>query len=120
MRGPLLVALGFLCLAVGAVGVALPVLPTTPFVLLAAGCFGSSSPKLYGWLARSRCFGAFLANYRDRSGLPTGVKARALAFLWGMLALSVLLTRSLHLGIFLALVGVGVTAHILLIKTKRD
>lgn len=113
-------SLGFLCLALGAVGVVLPVLPTTPFVLLAAGCFGGSSPKLSRWLSRSRYFGAFLENYRGGGGIPLGVKVRALVFLWGMLALSVLLTRSLHLALFLALVGVAVSAHILLMKTKGE
>ncbi len=118
MRGILLTALGILCLGVGAVGALVPVLPTTPFVLLAAGCFGGSSPRLYGWLARTRYFGAFLENYKSGGGVPRQVKIRSLVFLWGMLILSVILTRSLHLGIFLTLVGTAVTAHILLLKTK--
>ncbi|NCB63388.1 MAG: DUF454 domain-containing protein [Clostridia bacterium] len=119
MRGPLLTVLGLLLLGVGAVGVALPVLPTTPFVLLAAGCFGAGNPRLYGWLSRTRYFGAFLENYRTGSGVEPAVKVRALVWLWGMLILSVLLTRSLHLAIFLALVGTGVTVHILMIRTRK-
>ena len=119
MRGPLLTILGFLLLGVGAVGAVLPVLPTTPFVLLAAGCFGVGSPRVYGWLASTRYFGAFLTNYRDGCGVERGIKVRALVWLWGMLVLSVLLTRSVHLGIFLGLVGTAVTAHILLLPGKR-
>lgn len=118
MRGTLLIGLGMLCLVVGAVGALVPVLPTTPFVLLAAGCFGTSSPRLYGWLANTRYFGAFLENYKTGGGVPRRVKARSLVFLWGMLALSVLVTRSLPLVVFLTLVGAGVSAHILLMRTK--
>lgn len=118
MRGPLLTILGFLLLGIGAVGAILPVLPTTPFVLLAAGCFGVGSPRIYGWLASTKYFGAFLRSYRDGGGVERGVKIRALVWLWGMLILSVLLTRSPHLGIFLALVGTAVTAHILLLPNQ--
>lgn len=120
MRASLLTALGLLCLGIGAVGALIPVLPTTPFVLLAAGCFGGSSPRLYGWLAQTRSFGPFLENYKSGGGVPRRVKVRSLAFLWGMLLLSVLLTRSVHLALFLALVGMAVTAHILLIKTSKS
>lgn len=119
MRRVLLSALGLVLLGVGAVGVLIPVLPTTPFVLLAAGCFGAGNPKLYGRLAGNRYFGAFLENYRTGAGVPRAVKVQALVWLWGMLILSLLLTRSLHLALFLALVGAGVTVHILVIGTKK-
>ena len=55
-----LIACGFLLLALGAVGIVIPVVPTTPFVLLAAGCFSASSPKAYQFLLRSRFFGPYI------------------------------------------------------------
>ena len=119
MRAALLTGLGLGLLGLGAVGVLIPVLPTTPFVLLAAGCFGAGNTRLYGRLARSRYFGAFLTSYRTGCGVSRSVKVRSLLWLWGMLVLSVLLTRSLHLALFLGLVGGLVSAHILLIKTKK-
>ena len=115
----LLTALGLLLLGIGAVGVVIPVLPTTPFVLLAAGCFGGSSPRLYRWLEGTRLFGPYLRNWKTGDGVEKGVKARSLVWLWTALSLSVLATRSLHLGLFLALVGTAVTVHILMIRTKN-
>jgi uncharacterized membrane protein YbaN (DUF454 family) len=115
----LMICAGFLLLALGAVGVFVPVLPTTPFVLLAAACFGSASPKLYKWLAGTRFFGPFIENYKKKNGVPTRTKAFALCFLWPLLILSMVLTRKLWVILLLTLVGAAVTAHILLIKTRR-
>lgn len=113
------ISAGFLLLALGAVGVFVPVLPTTPFVLLAAACFGSASPKLYRWLARTRVFGPFIENYRNKNGVPARTKAFALCLLWPLLILSMFLTRKAWVIVLLALVGAAVTAHLLLIKTQR-
>ena len=63
----LLIGVGFLLLGLGAVGVFIPVLPTTPFVLLVATCFGSASPKMYKWLAETRFFGQFVENYKNKT-----------------------------------------------------
>ena len=115
----LLTCAGILFLALGAVGAFLPVLPTTPFVLLAAACFGSASPKLYHRLARTRFFGPFIENYREKKGVPMRTKALALCSLWPLLILSMVLTRKLWAILLLTLVGAAVTAHILLIKTRR-
>lgn len=115
----LMIGAGFLLLALGAVGVFVPVLPTTPFVLLAAACFGSASPKLYRWLARTRFFGPFIENYRQKNGVPARTKVFALFFLWPLLILSMFLTRKAWVIVLLTLVGAAVTAHILKIKTRR-
>jgi uncharacterized membrane protein YbaN (DUF454 family) len=115
----LMICAGFLLLALGAVGVFVPVLPTTPFVLLAAACFGSASPKLYKWLAGTRFFGPFIENYKQKNGVPARMKALALCFLWPLLVLSMVLTGKLWVIALLTLVGAAVSAHILLIKTRR-
>ncbi|MEL7601823.1 MAG: YbaN family protein [Bacillota bacterium] len=108
---------GFLSLALGAVGIFLPLLPTTPFVLLAAGCFSAANPRLYRWLLNTRHFGAFIKNYRGGAGVPRAVKRDSLLFLWGTLSLSALLFRRPLVWGVLSAVGIGVTAHILLMKT---
>ena len=115
----LLIGVGFLMLALGAVGIFIPVFPTTPFVLLAAACFGGGSPKLYNWLARTRFFGPFIENYRTKAGVPAKTKTFALCFLWPLLILSMVLSRKLWVVLLLLLVGAAVTAHILKIKTRR-
>lgn len=110
---------GMLSLALGAIGIFLPLLPTTPFVLLAAGCFSAANPSLYRWLANTKHFGAFIQNYHGGAGVPLAIKRNALLFLWGALSLSALVfRRPLVWGVLFA-VGAGVTAHILLMKTKN-
>lgn len=120
MKALLLRAVGFLCLAVGGVGLFVPILPTTPFVLIAAGCFAASSPKLYKWLLATRHFGPFIENYRSGTGVPRRVKRDALLFLWGTLCVSAIVFRRPLVWGILCLVGAGVTAHILLLKTRPE
>ncbi|MFT7463371.1 MAG: uncharacterized membrane protein YbaN (DUF454 family) [Pseudohongiellaceae bacterium] len=73
----LLVGSGSLCLALGAAGVLLPLLPTTPFVLLAAACFSRSSPAFHRALRESRIFGPVLRDWEDHRSIPRGAKVRA-------------------------------------------
>lgn len=119
MKRYLLLILGFFLLGLGALGILLPVLPTTPFVLVAATCFAGSSPVVYKWLVSTRYFGDFIENYRNHTGVPMNVKAVALGFLWGILLLSAFLSANLYITLLLAVVGICVTIHILKLKTRR-
>jgi len=114
----LLTTLGLACLALGAIGAFLPVLPTTPFVLLAAGCFSASSKRLGAWLGRSRFFGPYIEHYRTKQGIKLSLKITSLIILWAGLIASMISIRAIWAYIVLCLVGVGVTVHLLLIKTK--
>jgi uncharacterized membrane protein YbaN (DUF454 family) len=78
LRG-LYLAAGLAFLALGLVGVALPVLPTTPFLILAAACFARSSLRLERWLIEHRRFGPPLVAWRERGAIPPRAKAAALA-----------------------------------------
>lgn len=118
MKRILLFIAGCLSLAVGTIGIFLPVLPTTPLVLLSAVCFSFSSPKAHHFLLTSRIFGPYIENYRSGCGISIAAKAKAIAFLWCGLLLSVLLVQKFWLTILLAFVGVAVTIHLLLLKTK--
>ncbi|MEN8891936.1 YbaN family protein [Planktotalea arctica] len=71
---PIWFTCGAFALLLGALGVVLPVLPTTPFVILAAFAFGKSSPRLHAWLLRSRIFGAMIADWEAHGAIPTRVK----------------------------------------------
>jgi uncharacterized membrane protein YbaN (DUF454 family) len=73
--------LGFLFLALGSIGVVLPLLPTTPFVLLAAGCFAKSSPRMHSWLHESTLFGPILKDWDDNRCLSVQVKVLALSMI---------------------------------------
>jgi len=115
----LFTAAGFVLLALGAIGLALPVWPTTPFVLGAAACF-TGAPRIRAWLARLPVFGEHLRNYHNRTGLPRRTVIVSLVFLWGMLALSCALSRRLWLIALLLAVGAAVTAHILWMARPRE
>lgn len=76
-RGPLrwlLMLAGFLALGLAALGVVLPVLPTTPFVLVAAACFARSSPRFYNWLLSNRVFGPLILDWSEHRGIPLRAK----------------------------------------------
>ena len=69
---------GWVCFALGAIGVVLPVLPTTPFMLLAAGCFAKTSPKFHRWLLTNRIFGPLIKNWQQEGYIEPRTKRRAL------------------------------------------
>lgn len=121
LRRGVLVAAGILCVGLGVVGVVVPVLPTTPFLLLAAACFLRSSERLHRWLLGNRVFGEYLRRYRNGEGLPLGSKVTTLVVLWATLAVSAFAAIPDGLWwarLLLLVVGVGVTIHILRIKTR--
>jgi uncharacterized membrane protein YbaN (DUF454 family) len=118
IKNVLLAGVGFLCLALGAIGVFLPVWPTTPFVLLAAGCF-ASMPKLNDRVMKIPFFKEYLTNYRDKAGLPRRTVITSLTFLWGMLLLSAFCVRKGWVSGLLMLVGAAVTTHILWVARDR-
>lgn len=113
-----LVAAGSVAMVIGGIGVVMPILPTTPFVIVAALCFSTSSPRMYGWLTRNRYFGEYIENYREGKGVSRRTKAYALIFLWSMLFVSALIMRNGIVAIVLPIVGAAVSAHILLLKSR--
>jgi hypothetical protein len=112
------ISAGFCALFLGTLGIFVPLLPTTPLVLLAAFCFSRSNKRLEAWLEGNRVFGPFIVNYRTKQGISRLHKAGTLLFLWAGLVTSAWLVSSFFLYIVLAAVGAGVSVHILCIKTK--
>lgn len=114
MRRHALLACGWLFLGLGTLGLALPVLPTTPFVLLAAACFLRSSERLHSWLVAHPVFGPQVADYLDGKGLKRRVKFVAISMLWT----SVIGSAAFIVPFFVAdmamiLVAAGVTVYLL-------
>lgn len=119
IRGLLIVA-GTLSLGLGIIGIFLPILPTTPFLLLAAACYARSSKKFYNWLINNRWFGEYIRNYREGRGIPWKVKILSVSFLWITILISVyFVVTHLLIRIMLILIAIGVTAHILTIQTLK-
>jgi uncharacterized membrane protein YbaN (DUF454 family) len=103
MRRMLWVAGGFASLALALAGVLLPLLPTTPFVLLAAFCFARSSPRLHRWLLRNRRFGPLILAWRDHRAIPARAKRAAYMAMAAVLLVSLLFSAPWHV---LAIQGV--------------
>lgn len=120
-------ALGLICVGLGAIGMVLPILPTTPFLLAAAACFCKSSTRMYNWLLSNKWFGEYIRNYREGRGLPMKTKIIALTVLWATIGISTvfLLNRLLPsqlvfpIQIIMISVAVGVSIHILKLPTFK-
>ncbi len=119
MKKKLLLCLGWLLVALGAVGIVLPVLPTTPFLLLAAACFSGSSEKAYRFLLKSPLFGPFIQHYKTGQGVSIGRKVQAIATLWALLAAGAYAMQKTWAYIAFPIIGAAVTCHLLLIKTAK-
>jgi uncharacterized membrane protein YbaN (DUF454 family) len=103
-----------------AAGVVLPLLPTTPFLLLAAACFARSSDRAHRWLHNNRVFGRYLADYREHRGATLGTKVTAISLVWGGLGLSAFLVEPAPWVLaILAVIGVAVTWHLVSLRTLR-
>ena len=116
VRGLLLVV-GTAALVLGVVGIFVPVLPTTPFLLVAAACYARASTRLYGWLLGQRTLGPIVVEWRRSRSLPPGVKARALTLVVATFALSVVLVDPLPLKLALLAFGAILAAFLYRLPT---
>jgi uncharacterized protein len=114
------IVLGFLFVALAFLGILLPVLPTTPFLLLAAFFFARSSDRFLHWLLNNRLFGAYIRNYREGRGMTLRSKVFTISMLWLTIGLTVIFGID-QLWLRLLLIGIasGVTYHLLSINTYR-
>lgn len=121
LKRRLFVIAGTIALVIGLVGIILPVLPTTPFLLLAAICYMRGSQRLYDALLRNRFVGNYVRNYLGGRGMSLRHKIWTISLLWiAILSTVFLVTESLMIRIILAVVLIGVTVHILLIRTLKN
>jgi uncharacterized membrane protein YbaN (DUF454 family) len=115
VRRVIFLVLGLFFVALGGLGAALPVLPTTPFLLLASACFVRSSPVLHRWLLRSRLFGPLLRDWQQRRGIRLHVKLTAVTVLFTVVAASVV-WGNLPWYLLVALIGLALVGLIVVLR----
>lgn len=112
---------GSICLFLGLVGIVVPLLPTTPFLLAAVACYLKSSVRAHRWLLTNRLFGGYLKNYKEGRGFSVLSKITILMILWATISVSIFLVNILLAQLALIVVAVAVSAHVMLLPTlKRE
>ena len=121
VRKGLLMAVGVFSTTAGVVGIVVPLLPTTPFLLLASACFASSSKRFHRAIHTNRVCGKYLTDYEAGLGVPLRIKAGSLISLWVTISITAaFFATAVPLRILLAAIAFGVTAHLARIPTCRQ
>lgn len=116
----LVTAAGYLSVGLGVLGAFLPILPTTPFILLAFWLFYRSSPRGRDWLLSRKIFGAIIRNYFENRGIPLHVKILALSMIWlSLSSVALFVVEPLWLKVLMIVIAIGITIHISRYKTLR-
>jgi len=117
---PLLILAGSLSLAIGLIGIFVPGLPTTPFILLTAACYLKSSDRLYNWVDTHKIFGPYLHKVKD--GLSVKTKIVTTLIMWCMILISVFfIFEHIHLKLFLIFIGVvGTVTKFVFFRKKNE
>lgn len=109
--------IGSVSLVLGIIGAFFPVLPTTPFLLLAAFCYMRSSRRMYQWLIHNKIFGAYVYSYVTYRAIPKKTKIRAITILWATLILSIIYVPLLYVKALLLVIGTAATLYIISLNT---
>ena len=116
----LLMIAGTVSLTFALIGLVLPLIPTTPFLLLTAACYCRSSERLYNWLITNKWFGEYIKNYTEGKGIPLKTKIFALTILWVTIGISALLLVPIFIvQLILLVIAIAVSIHILRLPTYR-
>jgi len=115
------IIIGSISLLLGIIGIFLPLVPTTPFLLLSALLYYKSSPKCYNWLISQPHLGKYIRNYREKKIIPRRVKITTLSFMWiSMLYCAIFLLDNIVFQIGLVVIAIAVTIHILSYKSESN
>ena len=110
---------GSVSLALGAIGIVLPILPTTPFLLIALACYCRSSERMTRWMLNNKYFGKYIRNYKEGKGIPMKTKLFAITTLWITISISAILILNIWIALILFAVAIAVTIHIIRLPTYR-
>ena len=116
-----LILVGHFSAALGILGIFIPLLPTTPFLLLAAACYSRSSERFYNRLINNKWLGDYIENYRERKIIPLKVKVLSLSLLWIVIGFSIFFVVDIFLlRVILILIVIGVSIHVLSFRTSNN
>ena len=116
----LLIIFGTIFTSLGIIGIFVPILPTTPFLLLAAACYMRSSERFHQWLLNNRIFGVYVKNYVEGRGMPIRIKISTILLLWTTIGLTVAFgVQNMVIRIVLICIAIGVTVHIILLRKRK-
>ena len=117
LKKAILVTLGSFFLLLGLIGIILPVLPTTPFLILATACYLRGSDRMHQWMMNNRYFGDLIRNYMEKRGIKPRQKAVAIFSLWFLILITlVFFIQQFSLRLILLIVAAAVTVHLLSLK----
>jgi len=120
LKKAIFIVAGTISLGLGAVGVFLPILPTTPFLLLSAACYYKGSERMHRWLLSNKLFGSYVRNYREGKGISQKGKILTLLLLWATICYSIFfLVNILMFQIILSAIAIAVTVHVTTLPTFR-
>lgn len=116
----LFIFFGTFFLGVGIIGIVVPILPTTPFLLLTAACYARGSKRFYHWLLHNKWFGTYIKNYQEGKGVPIKFKVYTICLLWVTILFSVIfLLENIWFKLMLLIIALSVSFHIITIKTMK-
>lgn len=114
----ILIICGWIFVGLGIIGVFLPVMPTTIFLILAAGCFARSSKKFYYWLINNKYLGRYIKDYMEQRGMPLRAKIVAITMINVVIGYSVFFAvKTLWVQVLLVIIAVSLTVYLISIKT---
>jgi uncharacterized membrane protein YbaN (DUF454 family) len=108
---------GMLALALGIAGLFLPLVPTTPFLLLASACFMRGSERMHRWLLGNRVFGKAIRDYEEKRAVPRRAKIAGIFVLWASMSISIYLMPPVWLKLMLVAIGAAVTIYLWRLRT---
>jgi hypothetical protein len=120
LKRQLYIILASIFVGLGALGIFIPLLPTTPFLLLATYFYMNSSKQRLRWLLSNRYLGPYIRSYLSKEGIPLRLKIRTLTLLWiTILYATFFATDKLHVQIILIIIAISVSTHLILKKTRK-
>ncbi|MBJ7537373.1 YbaN family protein [Marinomonas sp. C1424] len=114
------IMLGWFSLITGIIGIFLPLLPTTPLVLLAAWCFSKSSVRFHTWLIQHKHFGPIIRDWQSGDGIPRRSRNRAIMFMWAGMAISIFIVSRFWATIGLICIGTAVSIYLLRMPLRSE